>query len=135
MKIFPYSLILAFFFGACSSYHIGSIKFPEEFPSEIDGCSCVYSEYHYKLELGEFVWVDNLDSTGFCRISDSVYQFQLVEGSEDYSLWENELFRAEIRVDLREQREFTYKTRGSLDIATLKGKSVFSATVFGECGC
>lgn len=135
MKFYANSLFLTLLFGACNTYKISSIKFPDEFPEAIDGCSCIYAEYNYKLELGEFIWVDNMDSTGFCKLSDSVYQFQLLEGNEDFSLWENELFRAEIHVDLREQKEFTYKTRGTLEITTLKGRSIFSGHVVGECGC
>lgn len=120
---------------SCVSYEVGQIKFPEEFPKEIDGCSCYYASYHYKLELGEMLWVDNLDSTGFCRINDSIHTFQLISKNDSLGRWENETFTAEISTYFTERHDFVYRIRGELNIQTRQGKTIYKESVVGECGC
>ena len=135
MSLCFYSFLVLLLVTACRSYELGSIKFPEEFPPSIEACSCSFSEYHYQYESGEFIWVDNADSTGFCKLSDSIYSFQLLNAKENYSYWGNEHFRAEMHYHFRELRDFVHYVRGEMTISTLDGKEIYVGQIVGECGC
>ncbi len=135
MRAFFFSLLCSLLLLSCSRYELGVINFPEEFPASIEACSCSFSQYQYQYESGDFIWIDDADSTGFCKLSDSIYSFKLLKAKENYAYWVNEVFQAEMHIHYRDLRDFIHYVRGEIIIRTTKGKVVYSGQIVGECGC
>ena len=121
-----------------------SLKLLENFtelPSNLDGCTCAYSETEEKYKKNEFLFVSNTDSTGYISIQNKLIKLTLEntilkKNNKNYiDIYSNDQYKVSLNIRyLKSTGEETYMNVGTIiieDIGMVKESKEF----VGECGC
>jgi hypothetical protein len=128
-------------FGAKESSTDASIVIDtfSEFPPEIEGCSCYFSNNESDFKSGKYIYVDDYGSNAFVSINGEMKSFSLSSSEREteahhIKTWNSEDF--EITLDYKQvgQVEETWQQIGTMKIKSRKGKEVVRE-FYGECGC
>jgi hypothetical protein len=109
-----------------------------EFPPEIEGCSCTFSEGP-KEDYSTHLYADNFDNMAFLNIDGKMEKFTLAETMKTPENRMDRIFRNEkyeLRVDLEKsgQVDSATKYKGSFTL-TPKGGTAIVKNIVGSCGC
>jgi len=117
-----------------------SIDTFSDFPQEIDGCSCYFSNDSTDFYNKKFIYVNDFAQTSFLKINGVMTKFTQTE----YKEIEEENVKAkytsdnfemtiEVKDGIQNGDETMLKT-GTITLTDKNGKTV-TKTFYGECGC
>ncbi len=113
-----------------------------EFPSDIVGCACYFSNDSAEFMEYKYIYVSDLDKLSYMKLNGSMVQFTKV----DFQIIDNHTFHTvakntesgitmEIIEKLTEITDEEYaRKRGTIKLTDHKGNSI-TKSFFGECGC
>jgi len=112
--------------------------------SEIDGCSCYFSETEEKFKNKQFVFATDLDSTGFIAVENKLVKLKQISttrepdtfGTNDHvDVYSSENYKVTVSIKYKHSNgDETWWNEGTLTIETKDGQKVIKKFV-GECGC
>jgi hypothetical protein len=117
-----------------------SINSFSKIPSEIDGCSCYFSNDSNEFKLGKFIYVNDFGDISFLSINGEMIRFKQTEYKAMDSLTtvvtaNSSEYELKIRIIKgRETGEESQLQTGTLTIKDKKGKKAVKK-FYGECGC
>ena len=110
------------------------------FPSEIEGCSCYFSNDTIEFKKGEYIYVNDFAKTSFMKINGTLTKFtqtdfKKVNDSTTVEKAKNEQYELIIEVvnGIQSGEETMIKT-GTIKLTDKNGVTV-TKTFYGECGC
>jgi hypothetical protein len=111
-----------------------------EFPSEIDGCSCYFSNDSNEFKSGKYIYVNDFADVSFLKINGKIVKFNQTKYSKIDSLTtkveaieeDYKLFMTIIKG--KETGEETQLQTGTIILQSKEGKKIVK-TFYGECGC
>lgn len=110
-----------------------------EFPPEIEGCSCLFSNNENDFENGKYIYADDYQDNAFISINGEMKRFTLsnshkVSDEHNSKTWISEDF--EVTLDYKQvgQIEETWQQKGTMKIKSKNGKEE-AKEFYGECGC
>lgn len=112
----------------------------KEFPEDIDGCSCYFSETKEQFRSGETIYVDNMKDKAFFKINGAFQELKFIRSNEKNStkmtkIYSNDTYNVVIEVKKSGQLDETTQYSGSITIQSTKGVILYKHAIFGECGC
>jgi hypothetical protein len=117
-----------------------SIDSFSEFPSEIDGCSCYFSNDSNEFKSGKYIYVNDFAETSFLSINRAMIKFKQTKFITIDSLTTEVKaiggdYELVIRISKGKETgdEIQIQT-GTISIKDKKGKMIVK-TFYGECGC
>jgi hypothetical protein len=117
-----------------------SIDSFSEFPSEIDGCSCYFSNDSNEFKAGKYIYVNDFADISFLKINGEMVKFKQTKYSKKDSLT-TEVQANEGEYELiirilkgRETGDETQLQTGTLILKSKRGKKIVKS-FYGECGC
>jgi hypothetical protein len=117
-----------------------SIDSFSKFPSEIDGCSCYFSNDSNEFKVGKYIYVNDFADISFLKINGEMTKFKQTKYSTIDSLT-TEVQASEGEYELiiriskgRETGEETQLQTGTLILKSKRGKKIVKS-FYGECGC
>jgi hypothetical protein len=117
-----------------------SIDSFSKFPSEIDGCSCYFSNDSNEFKVGKYIYVNDFADISFLKINGEMTKFKQTKYSTIDSLT-TEVQASEGEYELiiriskgRETGEETQLQTGTLILKSKRGKKIVKS-FYGECSC
>ena len=123
-----------------------SIDSFRKIPTEIDGCSCIFSENELKYNNREYLFASNFDSIGFISINNKIVKLKLTQRKYKANTVENEDYICtyksdnykvivEIKADkTKKESEETLWNLGTIKVENEAGEKTEKKFV-GESGC
>ena len=113
-----------------------------DFPPEIDGCSCYFSQSEADFKTKKYVYADNYENTAFININGAMVKLTRPDAKSEKSLSEKHVVKTysnndyEVTVDINQikQIEEVWEYKGTLTIKPKNGQTV-TVNIEGECGC
>lgn len=139
MQKISFVTLLAIVLASCSSPFVRLEKF-KDFPEQIDGCSCYFSETKAEFNQGVYLYVDNSDDLAFIKVEGKIVSLKFLTTNKitdkrfkvEYG---NENYRIELVGKKISSLDETTKYSGMLTVFDSDGSQVYRHAVFGECGC
>lgn len=116
------------------------IQVIENWPDEIDGCSCYSSRSQSEFKKREYIYMDNYGDIAFMKINGQLEKFKLTKSdtltTSDHSrkIWTNKNFEFSIETKQVGQIDETWQHEGKLTLK-LKDGEIIEQDIYGECGC
>jgi hypothetical protein len=109
------------------------------FPSEIDGCSCYFSNDKNELKSGRYIYADDYGPNAFISIGGHFIKFSLLKsdtliGGYSIQIFNNEKYEMTVKKKQVGQLDETWQQQGTLTIK-LGEKVIYKKDFYGECGC
>jgi hypothetical protein len=110
------------------------------FPTEIDGCSCYFSNDSVEFRKGTFIYVNDYGQTSFLKINGILIKFTQIDYKEidkTHSIVKakNEKYEMTIEIiDGIQNGDETWLKTGTVTLSARNGKTI-TKTFYGECGC
>lgn len=110
-----------------------------DFPPEIIGCSCYFSNDSIEFKQGEYIYMKDFSQTSFLKINGVLTKFTQTElninGATTIAKAKSDQFEMTIEINdgAPSDYEVSQKT-GVIKLSDQKGNSI-TKTFFGECGC
>lgn len=110
------------------------------FPSDIDGCSCYFSNDSAEFKRGEYIYMNDYAQTSYLKISGVLTRFTQTDFREIDSLnvrakYKSDNYDMTIESNRGIQNgDETWLKSGIIKLTDKKGKTV-TKTFYGECGC
>ena len=110
------------------------------FPSEIEGCSCYFSNNSTEFKKGEYIYVNDFAETSFLKINGVLTKFKQteykkVEKTTIVAKFNRDNYEMTIEVVTGKQSgEETILETGTIKLTDKKGKTI-TKNFYGECGC
>jgi hypothetical protein len=109
------------------------------FPTEVEGCSCYFSNNKEEFKNRRYIYVDNYDSSAYIKINGLFKRFTLLEEKEvgpNHYIKRFKDGNLELTLDIEQvgQVDETWQQKGTLRISSVKGGG-FTKDIYGECGC
>jgi hypothetical protein len=109
-------------------------------PSEINGCSCYFSNDSVELKSGKYIFVNDFAQTSYLKINGTMTKFTQTEFEDiDFentvAKYNNNSF--ELIVQVKKGQQIGYETislTGTIKITDKKGNTI-SKGFYGFCGC
>ena len=114
----------------------------QEFPPEIEGCACYFSNNEKEFQMEKYICVDDYFKNAYVIINDKKIKFKSVEASVSvkgkYKHW-TKTFKSEkhqMIIEMLQTGEIdeTQQQKGTITIKSNDGNQVKIPFV-GECGC
>lgn len=112
-----------------------------EFPEEIDGCSCYFSQDQESFDNNKFIYVDNFEDQAYVILNGEKCTFQLSEEDtgDETSIKKMGTYQDyEMIIELKDTQEESdqeiWKKAGTLTIQANDGDQLV-LKISGECGC
>jgi len=110
-----------------------------EFPKEIDGCSCYFSETPEDFKNGNYVFVDDFGmENAFMRLNGEEINFKLIDSKFDDDVSINNYISEDYLLELSfketGQIDETFQQEVQMKLAFPTG-AFLTKTIYGECGC
>ncbi|WP_242921548.1 hypothetical protein [Pontibacter liquoris] len=110
-----------------------------EFPPEIEGCLCSFSNSKNDFESRKYIYVDDYQGNAFISINGDLKKFilsnsQKVSDEHYITTWTSEGY--EVILDYKQvgQEEETWQQKGTMRVKA-KGAKELVKELYGECGC
>jgi hypothetical protein len=109
-------------------------------PSEIDGCSCYFSNNQYEFKNHYYIYVNDFAQISFIRINGILTkftqtEFKKIDNSNTEAKAVSKDFQLLIKVKHGQQSgDETEIQSGTIKISDKKGNKI-EKTFYGECGC
>lgn len=110
------------------------------FPPEIDGCSCYFSNDSTEFKKGEFIYVNDYAQTSFLKINGILTKFiqtdfKEIDSSHIIVKYKSDNYEMTIESkDGIQSGDETWQKKGTIKLTNKKGE-VVEKTFYGECGC
>jgi hypothetical protein len=117
-----------------------SIDTFSNFPSEIDGCACYFSNDSTEFKKGEYIYVNDYNKTSFLRINGNIEKFEQTEFEEVDSVstiatFKSDLYEMTIKTnDGKRNGDETWLKTGTISVTNINGVMA-TKTFYGECRC
>ena len=136
-------------FAVCVSFLMSSCKNDEikigafnEFPSEIDGCSCYFSANQKEFKQKKYIYVDDYLDNAYLIINGKKIKFKSIKasvsanGKDVHWIKKFKSNDYQITVETFQTGEIdeTSQEKGTITIKSTDGNQVVK-TFVGECGC
>lgn len=111
-----------------------------EFPKEIDGCSCYYSNNEEEFKKNQYIFVNDYDKISFMKINGTMIKFVQKETKDiDANTTETKSFGNDYELTVKSVKgkasgDETNTQSGIIIVKDKSGNSV-EKTFYGECGC
>lgn len=110
------------------------------FPTEIDGCSCYFSNNSAEFKKGEYIYVNDFAQTSFLKINGVMTKFKQTDLKKIDNVTtvakaksENYEMTIEVKDGIQSGDEASLKS-GTIKLTDKKGKTIIKV-FYGECGC
>ncbi|WP_162926905.1 hypothetical protein [Flavobacterium psychrotrophum] len=109
-------------------------------PSEIDGCSCLFSSDSLDFKNNRYLYANDFAEIAFMKINGTMVKFKQVSHQEKDSLSAFTTYRAkdlEMSIETRQTRKINYEVMeetGTITVKRSDGQAI-TKTVYGVCGC
>lgn len=110
------------------------------FPTEIDGCSCYFSNDSTEFKKGEYIYMNDFAEISFLKINGVLTKFKQTEFKEvdkttRIAKAKSDKYEMSIEIhDGIQSGDETWLTTGTIKLTDKTGKTI-SKTFYGECGC
>jgi len=110
------------------------------FPTEINGCSCYFSNDSTEFKKGEYVYMNDFAKTSFLKINGTLTKFTQTDFNEvdkANTIAKYKSGNYEITIEVKNGKESGGETMlksGTIILTDKNGKSV-TKVFYGECGC
>lgn len=110
-----------------------------QFPPEIDGCACYFSEGEEAFSRNAWLYADDYVNTAFLSINGEMTRFSLTDSATPSETRTVKTFRHdayELTLDITQvgQLDETWQQKGKLVLKAKDGTEI-SRDIYGECGC
>ncbi|MDO7174231.1 hypothetical protein [Mariniflexile sp. AS56] len=116
------------------------IQVIENWPDEIDGCSCYSSKSKDEFEKEEYIYMDNYGDLAYMKINGKLERFKLTKSdtltssNDSRKTWTNENFEFIIETLQIGRIDETWQHKGKLTLKSNEGE-IIETKIYGECGC
>jgi catabolite regulation protein CreA len=111
-----------------------------DFPPEIDGCSCYFSNDSNEFNQRLYIYVNDFAETAFLKVCGTLTKFKQVNHKEIdarnvVAKYKSDIYEMTIEVkdEILTGEETSLKT-GTITLRDKKGQTI-RTTFYGECGC
>jgi hypothetical protein len=110
------------------------------FPPEIDGCSCYFSNDSTEFKKGEFIYMNDYAQTSFLKINGILTKFIQTDFKEidsSHIIVKYKSDNYEMTIESKngiQSGDETWQKNGTIKLTNKKGEAV-EKTFYGECGC
>ena len=110
------------------------------FPPEIDGCSCYFSNDSTEFKKGQYIYMNDFAQTSFLKINGVLTKFIQTEFKKvnaQTTIAKAKSDKYEILIEVKDgiqNGEETSLKSGTIKVTDKKGKTTIK-TFYGECGC
>lgn len=109
------------------------------FPSEVEGCSCYFSESKNDFQNEKFVYVDDYGNNAYIKIDGKLIKIPMEEGDFDPSNFNKSIENADYRINMTGKKinelDETMMFEGKMTVENKKTGKKFTTPIYGECGC
>ncbi len=111
-----------------------------DFPPEIDGCSCYFSNDSTEFNKAEYFYVNNYEQLSFLKINGVLTKFTQTEHqeiSETKSITKAKSDQYEMIIEVADSKQNgdeTWLKTGTITLTDSNGKAI-TKVFYGECGC
>lgn len=113
-----------------------------EFPPEIDGCSCYFSQSEADFKAKKYIYVDNYENAAFVNINGTMVKVTRPDAKSEKSTNEKHVIKTfsnadyEVIVDINQVKHVdeVWSYTGTLTIKPKTGAAT-TINIQGECGC
>jgi hypothetical protein len=142
------AITLTFFFAIglsnvnknISVEHTLTIDAFSNFPSEIDGCSCYFSNNSTEFKNGKYIYMNDLAQTSFLKINGVLTKFiqtdfKVVDKKTTFAKSKSNKY--EMTIEVIHCKQSGYETSlqsGTIKLMDKNGNSI-KRKFYGECGC
>lgn len=110
-----------------------------DFPPEIIGCSCYYSNDSTEFKNGEYIYMDDFSQISFLKINGVLTRFTQTElkVNEASTIAKAKSDQFELTIEIKDGPQSGYETSiktGTIKLIDQKGHTV-TKKFYGECGC
>lgn len=113
-----------------------------DFPPEIDGCSCYFSQSDADFKAQKYVYADNYENTAFININGAMVKLSRPDAKSEKSATEKHVVKTysntdyEVTIDINQIKHLdeVWEYKGTLTIKPKNGQAV-TVNIQGECGC
>ena len=116
------------------------IQVIDEWPSEIEGCSCYFSLNENGFKNTQYIFISDYQELAFMKINGQLERFKLAEPeSETFSgkmieIWKSDNFELILETHQLGQVDETWQYKGILTLKSKDGANI-DQEIYGECGC
>lgn len=113
-----------------------------DFPSDIDGCSCYFSQSDADFKAKKYVYADNYENIAFVNINGAIVKLTRPDAKSEKSANDKHVIKTfsnadyEVTVDINQvkHQDEVWQYKGTLTIKPKTGQ-VTTINIQGECGC
>lgn len=110
-----------------------------EFPEEVDGCACYFSNSEREFEEGKYIYVDDYGKNAFVNVGGEMVQLKLSKAGEAAEkridkIWAHENYKLSLETKQIGHIDETWQYAGQLTLKSTDGRYVVKE-IYGECGC
>ena len=112
----------------------------DEWPEEIQGCSCYSSRNQSEFEKNQFIYVNNYEDLTLMQINGQVHRFtktkeeRLSSDTHYRQTFKSDDFELIIETKQVSRSDETFQHEGTLILKATQGE-VVELKIYGECGC
>lgn len=116
------------------------IQVIDEWPNEIDGCSCYFSRNEEDFENAKYIFINDYQELAFMKINGKLKTFKLAEPESEtisgmrIETWKNDNFELITETHQLGQVDETWQYKGKLTLKSKDG-AIIEQEINGECGC
>lgn len=140
-SLFIFIFLFACGFGSEADKDAFTIETFEEFPTEIDGCSCYFGETKKAFQKQQYIYVDDYKELIVLKINGQFVKFAVVDSKEIqpeieyYSFAKSEKYTLSLTKNyLKQSGDEVWSYNGTFKVKDHLGNEV-SKTFYGDCGC
>jgi hypothetical protein len=110
------------------------------FPSEIDGCSCYFSNDSNEFKNDKYIYVNDFAQTSFLKINGVIVKFNQTffkKVNKTTTIAKAKSNNYEIIIEVKKGKpngDETWLNTGTIKLKDRNGKTI-TKTFYGECGC
>ena len=111
-----------------------------EFPPEIDGCSCYFSNNSGELASHKYIYANDFAQTSFMKINGVLTKFtqvslKKIDNKNTIAKYKSSKFEITLEIkDGKKNGEETMLKTGTITLTDKQGNSI-KKIFYGECGC